>query len=71
MRTHDVLKRFRGAHVGADQKAQFVDGLLDAALEQLVSFPYSARASLVGDLITLPCLPPCSRGSAVAISRRG
>jgi len=36
---HDVLNRFSGARVGADQKTQFVDGLLDAALEQLVSFP--------------------------------
>jgi len=43
MGTHDVLKRFSGARVGADQKTQFVDGLLNAALEQLVSFPYSAR----------------------------
>jgi hypothetical protein len=33
-------KRFSGVRVGADQKSQFLDGLLDAALEQLVSFPF-------------------------------
>jgi hypothetical protein len=37
------MKRFSGARVGADQKSQILDGLLDAALEQLVSFPFSAR----------------------------
>lgn len=33
-----MSKRFSGARVGEDQKTQFLNELLDAALEQFVSF---------------------------------
>jgi hypothetical protein len=39
MLTHDILKRFSGACVRADQKTQFLKELLDGALEQFVSLP--------------------------------
>ena len=43
--THDILKRFSGASVRADQKMQFLKELLDGALEQFVSLPvYSLHA---------------------------
>jgi hypothetical protein len=43
--THDILKRFSGASVRADQKTQFLKELLDGALEQFVSLPvYSLHA---------------------------
>jgi hypothetical protein len=33
------MSRFSGARIGEDQKLKFLNELLDAALEQFVSFP--------------------------------
>jgi hypothetical protein len=43
------MSRFSGARIGEDQKLKFLNELLDAALEQFVSFPPNLPVAVIGN----------------------